>query len=70
VELNIELQRLLQQNLFGVDVPAVEAGHRARPYPGDKVIQTRNNYNAPERYYGGAHPARCDRCKVYYIKDC
>jgi exodeoxyribonuclease V alpha subunit len=44
VELNIELQRLLQQKLFGVDVPTVEAGHRARPYPGDKVIQTKNDY--------------------------
>jgi exodeoxyribonuclease V alpha subunit len=44
VELNIELQRLLQQKLFGVDVPTVEAGHSARPYPGDKVIQTKNDY--------------------------
>jgi exodeoxyribonuclease V alpha subunit len=44
VELNIELQRLLQQKLFGVDVPPVEPGHRARPYPGDKVIQTKNDY--------------------------
>ena len=44
VELNIELQRLLQHKLFGVDVPTVEAGHRARPYPGDKVIQTKNDY--------------------------
>jgi exodeoxyribonuclease V alpha subunit len=44
VELNIELQRLLQHKLFGVDVATVEAGHRARPYPGDKVIQTKNDY--------------------------
>ena len=44
VELNIELQRLLQRKLFGVDVATVEAGHRARPYPGDKVIQTKNDY--------------------------
>jgi exodeoxyribonuclease V alpha subunit len=44
VELNIELQCLLQQKLFGVEVPAVEAGHRPRPYPGDKVIQTKNDY--------------------------
>jgi exodeoxyribonuclease V alpha subunit len=44
VELNIELQRLLQQKLFGVEVAPVEAGHRARPYPGDKVIQTKNDY--------------------------
>jgi len=41
---NIELQRLLQQKLFGVDVPTVEPGHRAQPYPGDKVIQTKNDY--------------------------
>ena len=45
VELNIELQRLLQHKLFGVEVPSVEAGHRARPYPGDKVIQTKNDYD-------------------------
>jgi len=45
VELNIELQRILQHKLFGVDVPTVEAGHRARPYPGDKVIQTKNDYD-------------------------
>ncbi len=44
VELNIELQRLLQKKLFAVDVPTVEAGHRARPHPGDKVIQTKNDY--------------------------
>jgi exodeoxyribonuclease V alpha subunit len=44
VELNIELQRLLQHKLFGMDVPSTEAGHRARPYPGDKVIQTKNDY--------------------------
>ena len=45
VELNIELQSLLQQKLFGVEVATVEAGHRARPYPGDKVIQTKNDYD-------------------------
>jgi exodeoxyribonuclease V alpha subunit len=44
VELNIELQHLLQQKLFGVEVSPVEAGHRARPYPGDKVIQMKNDY--------------------------
>jgi exodeoxyribonuclease V alpha subunit len=44
VELNIELQRMLQQKLFGVEVSPVEAGHRARPYPGDKVIQMKNDY--------------------------
>jgi len=44
LELNIELQRLLQKKLFGFDVPAVEPGHRPRLYPGDKVIQTKNDY--------------------------
>lgn len=44
VELNIELQRLLQRKLFGFDTPIVEAGHRPRLYPGDKVIQTKNDY--------------------------
>lgn len=43
VELNIELQRLLQKKLFGFDVPDVEHGHRPRLYPGDKVIQTKND---------------------------
>ena len=45
VELNIELQRLLQKKLFGFDVPDTEAGHRPRFYTGDKVIQTRNDYD-------------------------
>ncbi|MBM4049803.1 MAG: hypothetical protein FJ279_32305 [Planctomycetes bacterium] len=44
LELNIELQRLLQKKLFGFDVPEVEPGHRPRLYPGDKVIQTKNDY--------------------------
>jgi exodeoxyribonuclease V alpha subunit len=44
VELNVELQRLLQRKLFGFDVPDVEPGHRPRCYPGDKVIQTKNDY--------------------------
>lgn len=44
VELNIELQRLLQRKLFGFDAPDVEAGHRPRFYAGDKVIQTKNDY--------------------------
>lgn len=42
--LNIELQRLLQKKLFQFDVPNVEPGHRPRFYPGDKVIQTKNDY--------------------------
>jgi exodeoxyribonuclease V alpha subunit len=44
VELNIALQRLLQKKLFGFDVPDVELGRRPRFYAGDKVIQTRNDY--------------------------
>jgi exodeoxyribonuclease V alpha subunit len=44
IELNIELQRLLQKKLFGFDVPDVEPGHRPRLYPGDKVIQMKNDY--------------------------
>ncbi|MCC6392622.1 MAG: AAA family ATPase [Bryobacterales bacterium] len=44
VELNIELQRLLQKKLFGFDVPDVEPGRRPRFYTGDKVIQTKNDY--------------------------
>ena len=44
-ELNIALQRLLQKKLFQFDVPEVDAGHRPRLYPGDKVIQTRNDYD-------------------------
>ncbi|MBI4910955.1 MAG: AAA family ATPase [Acidobacteria bacterium] len=45
VELNVELQRLLQKKLFDFDVPDVESGHRPRLYPGDKVIQTKNDYD-------------------------
>jgi hypothetical protein len=44
VELNIALQRVLQRKLHGVDVAPVEAGRRPALYPGDKVIQTRNDY--------------------------
>lgn len=44
VELNIELQRLLQRKLHGFDPPDVEPGHRPRFYAGDKVIQTKNDY--------------------------
>ncbi len=44
VELNIELQRLVQRKIFGVDVPDVEPGHRLRFYAGDKIIQTKNDY--------------------------
>jgi exodeoxyribonuclease V alpha subunit len=45
VELNIELQRLLQRKLFQFETPAVEAGHRPRIHRGDKVIQTKNDYD-------------------------
>jgi len=44
-ELNVELQRLLQKKLFGFDVPVVEHGHRPHLYPGDKVIQMKNDYD-------------------------
>ena len=44
-ELNVAMQRLLQKKLFQFDVPEVDAGHRPRLYPGDKVIQTRNDYD-------------------------
>lgn len=43
-ELNIELQRLLQKKLYGIDVLDVEPGRRPRFYAGDKVIQTKNDY--------------------------
>jgi exodeoxyribonuclease V alpha subunit len=45
VELNIELQRLLQRKLNGVSVADVEPGRRPRLYAGDKVIQTKNDYD-------------------------
>jgi exodeoxyribonuclease V alpha subunit len=45
VELNIELQRLLQRKLFGFETPAVDVGHRPHVYPGDKVIQMKNDYD-------------------------
>jgi exodeoxyribonuclease V alpha subunit len=45
IELNTELQRLLQKKLFGFGVPDVESGHRPRLYPGDKVIQMKNDYD-------------------------
>jgi exodeoxyribonuclease V alpha subunit len=43
-ELNVALQRLLQKKLRGCDVPDVPSGHRPVFYAGDKVIQTRNDY--------------------------
>jgi len=43
--LNEELQRLVQKKRFGVDVPPHAANRRAPLLQGDKVIQTRNNYD-------------------------
>lgn len=45
VELNITLQRLIQKKLFGVETPDVELGRRPEFLPGDKVIQTKNDYD-------------------------
>jgi exodeoxyribonuclease V alpha subunit len=45
VELNIVLQRLIQQKLYGVIAPDPEPGRRAEFLAGDKVIQTKNDYD-------------------------
>lgn len=45
VELNTTLQRLIQKKLFGVKTPDVEPGRRPEFLPGDKVIQTKNDYD-------------------------
>lgn len=45
IELNTILQRLIQRKLYGVTAPAVEPGRRPRFLAGDKVIQTRNDYD-------------------------
>jgi exodeoxyribonuclease V alpha subunit len=45
IDLNVELQRLLQKKLFDFEVPEIEPGHRRRFYTGDKVIQTKNDYD-------------------------
>ncbi|HOC92722.1 MAG TPA: AAA family ATPase [bacterium] len=42
--LNIELQRLLQNKCFGYDVVPVRPNRRPKLHPNDKVIQNRNNY--------------------------
>jgi exodeoxyribonuclease V alpha subunit len=44
VELNVELQRLLQRKLLGFEPPELEPGHPPRFCAGDKVIQTKNDY--------------------------
>jgi len=43
--LNEQIQRLVQRKRFGVEVPPHAANRRAPLYPGDKVIQIRNNYD-------------------------
>lgn len=43
-ELNIALQRVLQRKLYGITVEPVEEGRRPRFLVGDKVIQTKNDY--------------------------
>jgi exodeoxyribonuclease V alpha subunit len=43
--LNVELQRLVQRKLWGVEVPVPKPGRRPRFLLHDKVIQTRNNYD-------------------------
>jgi exodeoxyribonuclease V alpha subunit len=43
-DLNRELQRLIQQKLWGMEVPVIPAGRKPKLFPRDKVIQTRNNY--------------------------
>jgi len=43
-ELNIHLQKLLQEKLWGVEVPMRDPCHRPKFLVRDKVIQTRNNY--------------------------
>lgn len=65
VELNIALQRLLQRKLRGFDVPEVPPGHRPAFYAGDKVIQTRNDYELGVMNGGrlrprGHHQGRAD----------
>ncbi len=43
--LNVELQRLVQKKLWGVDVPPPRPGRRPEFLRHDRVIQTRNNYD-------------------------
>lgn len=44
VELNNALQQVIQRKRYGVSAPLPEAGRRAALLPGDKVIQTKNDY--------------------------
>jgi exodeoxyribonuclease V alpha subunit len=43
-ELNVSLQQLLQKRLYGLNVPPVDPNRRPPLYAGDKVIQTKNDY--------------------------
>lgn len=43
--LNVELQRLVQKKLWGIDVPPPRPGRRPELLVNDRVIQTRNNYD-------------------------
>jgi exodeoxyribonuclease V alpha subunit len=43
-ELNVALQQLLQKRLYGITVPPVDPNRRPPLYAGDKVIQTKNDY--------------------------
>lgn len=43
--LNIRLQRMIQEQRYGVEVPPVPEHRRPEFYPGDKVMQVRNNYD-------------------------
>lgn len=42
--LNLFLQDLMQRNILGNPIPPADSNDRKKFYPGDKVIQTRNNY--------------------------
>jgi exodeoxyribonuclease V alpha subunit len=44
-ELNVKLQRVVQEILWGVNVPPPRPGLRPRFLLHDKVIQNRNNYD-------------------------
>ena len=43
--LNILLQQILQEQLYGIHVPPVPENRRPEFYRGDKVMQVRNNYD-------------------------
>ena len=43
--LNVAIQEVVQRKLFKRHIPPVPSGRRPGLYPGDKVIQTRNNYD-------------------------